>query len=100
MDSEPPTKAVNSAERKRVEDVIDMGQGDDRFPGTSTKMTDVTMVPPVLITELRSASHKTTRSNRTLTGATLKMEILSQCGERTLRNFKPLCMNHAKGSVM
>ena len=27
------------------------------------------------------------------------MEILSQCGERTLRDFKESCMNHGKGGV-
>ena len=48
MDSELSAKAVISAKRKRVEDVIDMGQGDDRLPGTSRTMTDVTMVPPIL----------------------------------------------------
>ena len=35
-----------------------------------------------------------------MTGATLEMEILSQCGESTLRDFKPSCMNHGKGSVV
>ena len=34
VDSEISVKAVNSAKRKRVEEVMDMGQGDDRFPGT------------------------------------------------------------------
>ena len=31
VDSEPPTKRVNSATRKRGNDVMDLGQGDDRF---------------------------------------------------------------------
>ena len=31
VDSEPPTKRVNSAKRKRDEDVMDLGQGNDRF---------------------------------------------------------------------
>ena len=46
VDSEISAKAVNSAKRKRVEDVMDMGQGNDRWPGTSRAMTDVTMMPP------------------------------------------------------
>ena len=49
---------------------------------------------------LKSVSHKTKRSDRTLTGATLEMEILSQCGESTLKGFKPSPMNHGKGSVV
>ena len=70
VDSEISVKAVNSAKRKRVEEVMDMGQGDDRLPGTDWKLTDVTMVPPILIAGLRSANYKTKRSDRTLTGAT------------------------------
>ena len=46
VDSETSIKAVNSANRKRVEEAIDMGQGDDRLPGTDRMLTDVTMVPP------------------------------------------------------
>ena len=57
--SEHSAKAVNSAKVKRIEDVIDMGQGDDRLPGTSRKMTHVTMVPHILVVGLRSASYKT-----------------------------------------
>ena len=34
VDSEISIKAVNSAKRKRVEEVMDLGQGDDRLPGT------------------------------------------------------------------
>ena len=59
MDSEPPIEAFNSAKRKRVEDVIEMGQGDDTLPGTSRTMADVTMVPPILMAGLRSTSYKT-----------------------------------------
>ena len=62
-------------------------------------MTDVTMMPNILMAGLRSASYKTKRSDRTLTGATLEMEILSQCAERALKDFKPFSMNHGKGSV-
>ena len=79
---------------------MDMGQGDDRLPGTDGKLTDVTMVPPILMAGLRSASYKTKRSDRTLTGATLEMEILSQCGDSTLRGFRPSCINHGTGSVV
>ena len=63
-------------------------------------LTDVAMVPPILKAGLKSASYKTKRSDRTLTGATLEMEILSQCGESTLKHFKPSSMNHGKGSVV
>ena len=48
MDSEISVKAVNSAKRKRVEEVMDMGQVNDRLPGTGRKLTDETMVPPIL----------------------------------------------------
>ena len=62
--------------------------------------TDVAMVPPFLMAGIKSASYKTKRSDRTLTGATIEMEILSQCGEITLKDFKPSPMNHGKGSVV
>ena len=57
-------------------------------------------MPPILMAGLRSASRKIKRSDRTLTAATLKMEIISQCGESTLRYFRPSCLNHRKGSVI
>ena len=100
VDSEPPKEAVNSAKRKRVEDVNDNRQGDDRLPNTSRTMTDVTMLSPILMAGLRSASYKTKKSDRTLTGATLEMEILSQYGECTLKDPKPSSMNHRKGSFI
>ena len=100
LDSEISAKAVNSAKRKRVEDVMDMGQGNDRMPGTFGTMIDITMLPPILMAGIRLASYKTTRSYRSLTGATLEMEILSQCGESTLRGFRPSCMNHGNGIVI
>ena len=84
MDSEPPTKTANSAKQKRNEDAIDMGQGDDRLPDTSKTTTDEAMVPLNLMAVLRSASYKTKRSNCSLTGATLEIEILCECGESTL----------------
>ena len=49
---------------------------------------------------LRLASYKTNRIDRTLTGATLEIEVLSQCGQSTLRFFEPSCTNHGKGSVV
>ena len=76
-----------------------MGRGDDRLPGTDRKLTYVKMVPPIHLAGLRAASYKTKRSDRTLTGATLEMEKLSQCGYSTLLDFKPSSMNHGKGSV-
>ena len=78
---------------------MDMGQGDDRIPGTDRKLTDMTMVPPILMAGLRSASYKTKSSDHTLTGATLEMEM-SQCGGSTLKDFKPSSMNPGKESVV
>ena len=49
---------------------------------------------------LRLASYKTNRIDRTLTGATLEIEVLSQCGQSTLQFFEPSCTNHGKGSVV
>ena len=49
VDSEISMKAVNSAKRKRVEEAMDLGQGDDRLPGTDRMLTDVAMVPPILM---------------------------------------------------
>ena len=100
MDSEISLKAVNSAKRKRVEEAMDMGQGDDRLPGIDRMLTDVALVSPILMAGSKSASYKTKRSDRTLTGATLEMEILSQCGESSLQDFKPSSMNDGKGSVV
>ena len=100
VDSEISIKAVNSAKRKRVGEVMDLGQGDDRLPGTDRMLTDVAMVPPILMAGIKSTGYKSKRSDRTLTGATLEMEILSQCGESTKKDFKPSPMNHEKGSVV
>ena len=69
------------------------------MPGTVRKLTDVAMVPPILMAGIKSTGYKSNRSDRTLTGATLEMEILSQCGESTMKDFKPSPMNHGKGSV-
>ena len=98
--SEISIKVVNSAKRKRVEEAMDLGQGDDRLPGTDKMLTDVMRMPPILMAGIKPVSYKTKRSDRTLTGATLEMEILSQCGESTLKDFKPSPMNHGKGSVV
>ena len=98
VDSEISVKAYNSAKIKRVEEAMDMGQDDDRLPGTDRLLNDVARVPPILMAGIKSAIYKTKRSDRNLTGATLEMEILSQCGESTLRDFKPFSMNHGKGS--
>ena len=79
---------------------MDMGQGDDQLPGTDRMLTDVAMMPTILKAGLKSANYKTKRSDRTMTGASLEMEVLSQCGESTLQNFIPSSMNHGKGSVV
>ena len=99
VDSEISVKAVNSAKRKRVEEVMDLGQGDYQLPGTDKMLTDVAMVPPILMAGIKSTGYKSKRSDRTLTGATLELEILSQCGESTMKDFKPTPMNHGKGNV-
>ena len=100
VDSEISMKAVNSAKRKRVDEAMDLGQGDDRLPGTDRMLTDVAMVPPILMARIKSTGYESKRSDRTLTGATLEMEILSQCGESTMKDFKPSPMNHGNGSVV
>ena len=99
LDSEISMKAVNSAKRKRVEEVMDLGQGDYQLPGTDKMLTDIAMVPPILMAGIKSTGYKSKRSDRTLTRATLEMEILSQCGESTMKDFKPSPMKHGKGSV-
>ena len=58
MDSEISIKAVNSAKTKRVEEAMDVGQGDDRLPGIDRILTDVTLVSPILVSGLKSASYK------------------------------------------
>ena len=99
VDSEISMKSINSAKRKRVEEVMDLGQGDYQLSGTDKMLTDVAMVPPILMAGIKSTGYKSKRSDRTLTGATLEMEILSQCGESTMKDFKSSPMNHGKGSV-
>ena len=99
VDSEIPIRAVNSAKRKRVEEAMDLGQGDYQLPGTDRVLTDVAMVPTILMAGIKPTGYKSKRSDRTLTGATLEMEILSQCGESTMKDFKPSPINHGKGSV-
>ena len=84
---------------KRIEGNVDMGQGDDRLHDTSKKMTELAMVPTILMAGLRTASFKTERSDPTLTGATLALEILSLSGERTLRDFKRSSVKQGKVSV-
>ena len=99
LDSEISTKAGNSAKRKRVEEVMDLGQGDYQLPSTDKMLTDIAMVPPILMAGIKSTGYKSKRIDRTLTGSTLEMETLSQCGESTMKDFKPSPMNHGKGSV-
>ena len=45
VDSEISMKA----KRKRVKEAMDLGQGDDRLPGADRILTDVAMVPPILM---------------------------------------------------
>ena len=78
VDSEISIRAVISAKRKRVEEAMDLGQGDYQLPGTDRMLTDVAMVPPILMAGIMSTGYKSKRSDSTLTGATLETEILSQ----------------------
>ena len=81
---------------------MDLGQGDYQLLGTDKMLTDVAMVPPILMAGIKSTGYNSKRSDRTQTGATLEMEILSQCGEstmKTMKDFKPSPLNHGKGSV-
>ena len=75
------------SEKKRVDEAMDLEQGNDRLPGIDRMLTDVAMVAPILMAGIKSAGYKTKSSDRTLTGATLEMEIPSQCGESTLKDF-------------
>ena len=59
VDSEISMKAVNSVKRKRVEEAMDFGQGDDRLPGTDSILTDVAMVPPIFMAGIKSTGFKT-----------------------------------------
>ena len=63
VDSEISMKAGNSAKRKRVEEAIDLGQSDDRLPGTDRILTDVAMVPPILMAGIKSTVYKTKRND-------------------------------------
>ena len=74
-------------------------KGDYQLPGTDKMLTDIAMVPPILMAGIKSTGYKSKRRDRTLTGATLEMEILSQCRESTMKDFKPSPMNHGKGNV-
>ena len=83
---------------KRVEDAEDLGQEDDGSQGSS-KMTDIMMVPPVLMTRLISATLKFEKTDRTLNGKALEIKTLSQFGGSPLKDFKPSRINQRNGSV-
>ena len=53
VDSEISMKAINSAKRKRVEEAMDLGQGDYQLPGTNRMLTNVAMVPPILMAGIK-----------------------------------------------
>ena len=93
-------KAVNSAKQKRVEEAMDLGQSDYQLPGTDRMLTDVAMVPLILMAGIKSTGYKSKRSDRTLTGATLEMEILSQCRESTMKDFKPSGTRSVAGQLV
>ena len=101
MDSEISIKAVNS---KPKESASKKPWTWDRVMtdclALTELLTNVAKVPPILMVGIKLASYTTKRSDRTLTGATLEMEILSQCGESNLQDFKTSSMNHGKGSVV
>ena len=98
VDAEISIKAVNSAKKNALRKPWTWD--DDRLPETDRMLTDVAMMSPILMAGLKPASYKTKRSDSTLTGATLEMEILNQCGESTLKDFKPSLMYHGNGSVV
>ena len=100
VDSEIAVKVANSAKSKRIEEAMDFGQSDDRLRGTDRMLTDEAMLPPILTAGIKSTGYKTKRSDRILIGVTLEMEIRSQYGERTMKDFKQSPMNHGKGSVV
>ena len=58
VDSEISMKAFNSAKRKRVEEAMDLGQSDYHLSGTNRMLTDVAMVPPILMAGIRSTGYK------------------------------------------
>ena len=62
VDSEISMRAVNSAKRKRVEEVMDSGQGDYQLPGTDRILSDVAIVPPILMAGIKSTG-KSKRSD-------------------------------------
>ena len=53
VDLEISIRAVNSAKRKRVEEVKDLGQEDYQLPGTDRMLADVAMVPPILMAGIK-----------------------------------------------
>ena len=52
--------------------MMDLGQGDDLLTGTDRMLTDVAMVPPILMAGIQSTGYKSKRSDRTLTGETFE----------------------------
>ena len=67
VDSEISMKAVNSAKKKRVEEVMDLEQGDYQLSETDKMLNDIAMVPPILMAGIKSTGYKSKRSDRTLT---------------------------------
>ena len=87
MDCDLSAKDVNSAKRMRVRVVMEMGQGHNKLPCTSRTMTDVTIVPPILMTGLRSASYiRPKEVTALLLELALEKETLSQRGENTFHD--------------
>ena len=76
VDSEISMKAGNSAKRKRVEEVMDLGQGDYQLSGTDRILTDIAMVPPILMAGIKSTGYKSKRSDRFLTGVMIAIRWL------------------------
>ena len=58
VDSEISVKAANSAKRKRVEEIVDLGQGDYQLSGTDKMLTDIAMVPTILMARIKSTGYK------------------------------------------
>ena len=64
VDSEISVRVANSAKRKRVEEIMDLGQGDYQLSGTDKTLTDITMVPPILMAGIKSTGYESKRSEK------------------------------------
>ena len=71
----------------------EVGQGDSTRHGCREKENQV---PTMLLAGLISTASKPKKSERTLAGTRLEMEVISQCGSGGLEDYKPSRTNMAK----